>query len=59
MRLLLAVVPFAAMTFGVPFVNRDQPRIFGIPFVLCWIVAWALLTPVFLWAISRLERRGA
>ena len=37
MRLLLAAVPFIALTFAVPFVNRDQPRIAGIPFLLCWI----------------------
>jgi len=59
MRLLLAAVPFTALTFAVPFVNRDQPRIAGIPFLLCWIVAWALLAPAFLWAISRLERHDA
>jgi len=58
MRLLLAAVPFAALTVAVPLVNRVEPRFFGVPFLLCWIVAWVLLTPAFLWTIARLERRG-
>ncbi|HEX3456410.1 MAG TPA: DUF3311 domain-containing protein [Candidatus Baltobacteraceae bacterium] len=59
MRLLLAAVPIAALTVAVPLVNRIEPRFFGVPFLLCWIVAWALLAPVFLWAISRIERHNA
>jgi hypothetical protein len=41
----------------VPFVNRIEPRIVGLPFLLCWIIAWVLLTPAFLWTIGRLEKR--
>ncbi len=57
MRLLLAAVPIAALTVAIPLVNRVEPRFFGVPFLLCWIVAWVLLAPAFLWTISRLERR--
>lgn len=57
LRVLLAAVPFAALTFGVPLVNRIEPRILGLPFVLAWIAAWVLLAPAFLWGIGRLERR--
>jgi Protein of unknown function (DUF3311) len=59
MRLLLAAVPVAALTFAVPFVNRVEPRILGLPFLLAWIVAWALLTPALLWCIWRMERHDA
>jgi len=55
-RLFLAAVPVAALSVAVPLVNRVEPRIFGLPFLLCWLVAWVLLTPAFIWAIGRIER---
>jgi hypothetical protein len=57
LRLLLAAIPFAALTVAVPFVNRIEPRIAGLPFVMAWIVAWVFLTPAFLWTVGRVERR--
>ena len=57
LRALLAAIPIAALTFAVPLVNRIEPRVFGLPFVLFWIVAWLLLTPAFLWTVGRVERR--
>jgi hypothetical protein len=45
------------MTVVVPLVNRIEPRVFGLPFLLCWMIAWVLLAPAFLWTIGRLERR--
>lgn len=58
LRLVLAAIPIAALTVAVPFVNRIEPRIGGLPFFLCWIFAWVLvITPALLWTIGRLERR--
>jgi Protein of unknown function (DUF3311) len=57
LRALLAAIPIAAMTVVVPLVNRIEPRIFGLPFLLWWIIVWVLLAPAFLWTIGRLERR--
>jgi hypothetical protein len=57
LRWLLAATPIAALSLAVPFVNHVEPRILGLPFILFWIVAWVFLTPGFLWAIGRLERR--
>ena len=56
LRVLLAAIPFAALTIAVPLVNRVEPRMLGMPFLFCWILAWVLLTPAFLWAVGRLER---
>ncbi len=56
-RFILAAIPFAALTIAVPFVNRVEPRILGMPFILAWIAAWVLLTPVFVWRIGRVEGR--
>ena len=55
--MLLAGIPIAALTVAVPLVNRIEPRLFGVPFLLCWIVGWIVVTPAFLWTIGRLERR--
>lgn len=57
LRPILAAIPAAAITLAIPLANRAEPRFFGLPFLLCWIVGWVLLTPAFLWTIARLERR--
>jgi hypothetical protein len=57
LRAILGCVPIAALTVAVPLVNRVEPRIAGLPFLLCWVVVWVLVTPAFLWSIGRLERR--
>ncbi|MBV8344420.1 MAG: DUF3311 domain-containing protein [Candidatus Eremiobacteraeota bacterium] len=57
LRVLLAAIPIVALTLAVPFVNRVEPRFFGLPFLLSWILVWSLLTPGFLWMIGRMERR--
>lgn len=51
--LAVAAIPVIALTFAIPFVNRDDPHVVGMPFVLAWIVAWILLTPAFMWVIHR------
>jgi hypothetical protein len=37
-----------ALVAGLPFVNRIEPVVLGLPFLLFWILGWVLLTPVFL-----------
>ena len=55
--IILAAIPFLALTFA-PFVaNRLEPRIFGLPFPLAYCVFWVLLTPVFLYCVDRLRKR--
>jgi hypothetical protein len=56
-RFLLAAIPPAALSVAVPFVNRVEPRLFGLPFLLVWIAFWVVVTPLFVWSIGRLERR--
>ena len=55
LRVILALIPVVMLSVAVPLVNRIEPRIFGLPFILAWIVCWVLLTPVFLLSIYRLE----
>jgi hypothetical protein len=57
-RLALAVATFPALVLvaGLPLVNRLEPVVFGLPFLLCWIVGWVLVTPLFLGAAYLLVR---
>ena len=48
--LLLALVPVVALVGGLPFVNRLEPVVLGLPFLLFWILGWVLVTPIFLGA---------
>lgn len=54
---LFALVPVLALTLGIPFANRLEPRILGLPFLLAWIVGWIILTPMVMATIHWLGRR--
>jgi hypothetical protein len=48
LALITALVPALALVAGLPFVNRLEPVVLGLPFLLFWILGWVLLTPAFL-----------
>lgn len=52
---LLAALPFIGILLGVPFVNRVEPLVLGMPLVLAWIVAWVVLTAVIMAIVYRLD----
>ena len=52
---LLAVLPFVGILLGVPFVNRVEPLVLGMPFVLAWIVMWVVLSAVIMGIIYKLD----
>jgi hypothetical protein len=56
---LLAFVPALALVAGLPFVNRLEPVVLGLPFLLFWILAWVLATPLFLGLAYLLTRPRA
>lgn len=56
-RFALAVISPLMLTFAVPLVNHVEPRVFGFPFLLVWIVLWVAVTPVCLYGVYRLEGR--
>jgi preprotein translocase subunit SecG len=39
----LAAVPFLAILIGTAFANSVEPLLFGMPFVLAWIVIWVVV----------------
>ena len=54
-----ALVPTLALTAGIPFANHVEPRVFGLPFLLAYIVVWILATPLFMYAaLKAMRARG-
>jgi xanthosine utilization system XapX-like protein len=39
----LASLPFLGILIGTAFVNQVEPLVFGMPFVLAWIVGWVVI----------------
>ncbi|HET6860333.1 MAG TPA: DUF3311 domain-containing protein [Streptomyces sp.] len=48
------LVPYVLFLGVIPLVNRVQPVLFGLPFLIVWLLGATLLTPVAVW----LARRG-
>lgn len=55
-RFVLAAVPVAMLLGALPLVNRVEPRILGLPFLLVWLIFWVLMTPLFLLGAERLRQ---
>ena len=52
---LLAALPFIGILLGVPFVNRVEPLVFGMPLVLAWIVLWVILSAIIMAIVYRFD----
>jgi len=53
--LWLLLIP-AVLYCAAPLVaNRIEPRIAGLPFLLFWIVAATVVSPLVIWLVSRLD----
>ena len=59
LSLAVAFVPALAIVAGLPFVNRLEPVVFDLPFLLAWILGWVLATPLFLAAAYLLAGRDS
>lgn len=44
-----------AICFSVALWDRIDPMIFGVPFNLCWLILWIVLTPCCMWGAYRIE----
>ncbi len=58
LSIAIALVPVLALTLGIPFANRIEPRIAGLPFLPVYIAIWIVLTPAFMYAVYRVEGRS-
>lgn len=55
----LAALPTIGLLAGVPFANRVEPYVLGLPFLLFWIVAWVVATSAIMWLIWALDHARA
>jgi hypothetical protein len=51
----LAALPFIGIVLGIAFVNRVEPLVLGMPFVLAWIVIWVVLSSLIMAIVYRLD----
>lgn len=52
----LALLPVIGMLGGVPFANRVEPYVLGLPFLLFWIVLWVVITTGVMGIVYALDR---
>ncbi len=55
----LAALPAILMLGGVPFANRVQPYVLGLPFLLFWILLWVVLTSGVMALVYALDQADA
>ncbi len=55
----LAALPPLLMLGGVPFANRVEPYVLGLPFLLFWILLWVVLTSAVMGLIYALDQADA
>jgi hypothetical protein len=55
-RFVLAAIPACMIAIGTPLLNRTEPRVFGLPFLMAWLLFWVLTIPVFLSVVERLRK---
>ncbi len=55
--LILGAIPFITMVFALPLVNRIEPIILGLPFLLFWLLAWVVMTPLILFGAYLAEKK--
>jgi hypothetical protein len=51
----LMVLPFLGILGGIPFVNKVTPYVFGMPFILFWLVAWVVITSAIMAVVYRFD----
>lgn len=54
-----AAIPTVGLLAGIPFANRVEPYVLGLPFLLFWIVVWVVATSLIMgviWALDRSRR---
>ncbi|WHY66579.1 DUF3311 domain-containing protein [Neobacillus sp. SuZ13] len=56
MKSLLIILPLISQLVVLPFVNRIDPIILGIPFLQFWLFLWIILTPLCTLGIYQLDK---
>lgn len=53
--LWLLLVPVVLYCLAPIVANRIEPRILGLPFLVFWVIAVTVVSPIVIWAASRLD----
>lgn len=56
MKSLLIIIPLISQLAVLPFVNRIDPIILGLPFLQFWLFLWIGLTPLCTLGIYQLDK---
>lgn len=56
-QLLWLLAPYVLYLGALPFVNRVDPVVLGLPFLFFWLLGATVLTPVAVWLARRGDRR--
>ena len=59
---LLAVLPTIGLLGGIHLLNRVEPYVLGLPFLLFWIVAWVVATSgimALIWTLDKRQRTAS
>ena len=51
--LLWLTVPFLLFVLAIPFANRIDPVILGLPFLAFWVLVGVILSPLAIWLAAR------
>jgi hypothetical protein len=57
LRIALIVIPLTALLVVPAFISSTEPRVFGMPPIMWWILMWVALTPPCLLTVERLSKR--
>ncbi|AMW98000.1 DUF3311 domain-containing protein [Rummeliibacillus stabekisii] len=52
---LLALIPFVGLLGGIPFANKVTPYVFGMPFLLFYVVLWVVLSSGIMAIVFKLD----
>jgi Protein of unknown function (DUF3311) len=55
-KIFLIILPFISQLVVLPFVNRIDPIILGLPFLQFWFFLWIVLTPLCTLGIYRIQK---
>ena len=53
--LWLLLVPVVLYCLAPLVANRIEPRILGLPFLIFWVIAVTIVSPIVIWLVSRLD----
>lgn len=55
MKKWLYVLSIIPVFFSLLVINKVEPYVLGMPFILFWMVLWLVLTSVFMWIVFTLD----